>query len=365
MKNKIYKANKGEWSEFYTLLKLLAEQKLYAADDQLQKLEEIFYPVIKVITAKGSDKEISYNLDDSEDIKVLSSANANFLNVKRRSIKDRIYKIFDAIKSSRETTFEIPLAQEILTELGNPVIKGYSNKKSDIVLKIHDINTGVKPEVGFSIKSQIGGASTLLNSGESTNFIYEIENTELKPADINSIDTYAKVIDRLKALYADGARMKFIMVESKIFQENLMKVDTKLPELIAEMLLIYYTRGATSVKEIINELETRGFNLIPQHSAQNGFYEFKIKHLLMNVALGMTPATQWDGLLQVHGGYIIVREDGEIVCYHIYNQDAFRQYLYDNTKLETASTERYNFAKVYEQNGRKYMKLNLQIRFKD
>lgn len=83
----------------------------------------------------------------------------------------------------------------------------------------------------------------------------------------------------------------------------------------------------------------------------------------MNSALGMTPATPWDGLLQVHGGYIIVREDGEIVCYHIYNQDAFRDYLFLNTRLETPSTTRYDFGKVYEQNGRCYLKLNLQIRF--
>ena len=33
------KLNKGEWSEVYVFLKLLAEGKLYAADKDLKKIE--------------------------------------------------------------------------------------------------------------------------------------------------------------------------------------------------------------------------------------------------------------------------------------------------------------------------------------
>jgi hypothetical protein len=41
--------NKGEWAEVYTLVKLLADGKLYAADEELEKLEDVFYPVLKII----------------------------------------------------------------------------------------------------------------------------------------------------------------------------------------------------------------------------------------------------------------------------------------------------------------------------
>ncbi len=34
--------NKGEWSEIYTFLKLLADGRLYAADAELNKIQDIW-----------------------------------------------------------------------------------------------------------------------------------------------------------------------------------------------------------------------------------------------------------------------------------------------------------------------------------
>ena len=48
--------NKGEWAEVYTLIKLLADGKLYAADEKLEKLEDVFYPVIRIIRDETVDK---------------------------------------------------------------------------------------------------------------------------------------------------------------------------------------------------------------------------------------------------------------------------------------------------------------------
>ena len=63
--------------------------------------------------------------------------------------------------------------------------------------------------------------------------------------------------------------------------------------------------------------------------------------------------------------YLVVRKDGEIVCYHFYNQNDVEDYLYKNTRFERASRTRYGFGKLYRgEDGSVYMKLNLQIRFK-
>ena len=53
------KGNKGEWSEVYVLLRLLADGKIFAADSDLNKLEDIFFPIIKIIRAEvvGEVKE--------------------------------------------------------------------------------------------------------------------------------------------------------------------------------------------------------------------------------------------------------------------------------------------------------------------
>jgi type II restriction enzyme len=94
------------------------------------------------------------------------------------------------------------------------------------------------------------------------------------------------------------------------------------------------------------------------------FYDYKIKRFLTDVALGMTPSKVWTGIYDATGGYLIVKENGDILCYHIYNRNQFEDYLFANTKLETASSTRHDFGKLYEENGQIYFKLNLQIRFK-
>ena len=40
--------NKGEWSEIYTLLKILADKEIYAGDGDLNKIEDLIFPVIRI-----------------------------------------------------------------------------------------------------------------------------------------------------------------------------------------------------------------------------------------------------------------------------------------------------------------------------
>ena len=41
--------NKGEWSEIYTLFKLLGDGVVYAGDQNLNKIQDLFYPIIMII----------------------------------------------------------------------------------------------------------------------------------------------------------------------------------------------------------------------------------------------------------------------------------------------------------------------------
>jgi type II restriction enzyme len=77
----------------------------------------------------------------------------------------------------------------------------------------------------------------------------------------------------------------------------------------------------------------------------------------------MMPSSVWTGELDATGGYLVVKEDGDILCYHIYNRNEFENFLLNNTKLETASSTRHGFGVIYTDEGQQYIKLNLQIRF--
>lgn len=70
--------NIGEWSELYTLFKLLADGKLYAADANTNKIPEIYYDVLKVIRVQKSDKleycrESEVKIVNAENGKVICS----------------------------------------------------------------------------------------------------------------------------------------------------------------------------------------------------------------------------------------------------------------------------------------------------
>ena len=41
--------NKGEWSEIYVFLRLLEAGKLYAADAELNRIDDVFYDIINII----------------------------------------------------------------------------------------------------------------------------------------------------------------------------------------------------------------------------------------------------------------------------------------------------------------------------
>ncbi|MDY3946374.1 MAG: HpaII family restriction endonuclease, partial [Ezakiella sp.] len=62
--------NKGEWSEIYVLFKLLSEGKLFAADSELNRLDDIYFPVIKVIREEISGELKEYYTGEHIDIYV-------------------------------------------------------------------------------------------------------------------------------------------------------------------------------------------------------------------------------------------------------------------------------------------------------
>ena len=57
--------NKGEWSEIYTLLKLLGEGKVYAGDQHMNKIHDLFYPIIMILRQE-KEGNFNYKLQDRE-----------------------------------------------------------------------------------------------------------------------------------------------------------------------------------------------------------------------------------------------------------------------------------------------------------
>lgn len=334
---------------------------LFAGNENLEKIENLIFPVIKILRDE-SNGTFEFGYDD--DIVVITNGEEQF-RIPIAKFQEQASFLLSELKGASTATFSIPVIEEFINSFNCKSLKASSSVKSDIRIVIHDHRTGTNPELGFSIKSQLGGASTLLNAGKTTNFIYKVNGISASAEllnEINSVSGRSKIKDRITELQTKGAQLEFISTETNIFGSNLTLIDSSLPQIISELLLKFFTSKLSKTNDLVADLTKRNplnYNLDSNHP----YYNYKIKRFLTDIALGMMPSKVWNGEYDATGGYLIVKEDGEILCYHIYNRNEFEDYLLNNTKLETASSSRHGFGEVYEENGSILFKLNLQIRF--
>ena len=353
--------NKGEWSEIYTLFKLLGDGKVHAGDANMNKME-LYYPIINIIRQESRRYEYKPNVE--KNIVIIDEDGNEFARISMDKFIEESSKLLSAIKSAKTSAFNIPNTEEFMSSIGCSKLKAPSSDKSDIHIMIHDLRTNMTPLLGFSIKSQLGSASTLLNPGEPTNILFKVGGKSLTDDDIQSINAISGHLPRIQELLNKGCFLEYYDIEHTTFKNNLLFLDTNMPKFIAECLIIDSTiKGMHTIKQIVEKIaESNPFNFTGQNIV--AFYEHKMKVLLLDAALGMTPATEWTGRYDANGGYIVVRKDGEIVCYHFYNRNDVEDYLYNNTRFDRASRTRYHFGQVFRGlDNQCYLKLNLQIRF--
>ena len=389
------KGNIGDWSEMYVFLKLLSEGKLNAADANLNAIPNIYYPIIKIIreeVTKVNNKKVSTQREFSinGDIKIIDgSTNNHLLTIPIAAFVQKSQELLNDLKIAKGLSFSLPAIETFLNSVDVKSLKAKSSDKADIKIVVHDLRTGLKPKLGFSIKSLLGGKSTLFNAGAGTNFIFKIikpDNTILNFQKINTDTlkqskikkTDRKISLRINTVENLKFKFQFDKIQSNNLQLNLVLIDSQLPEILASLVYNYYKTGKSKVKELLEEINQQNPMKFDQ-SREHPFYDYKIKNFLTESALGMTPEEMWNGVYDATGGIIIVKKSGDLACYHIYNKNEFQEYLMNNTFLEQPATSEddnnpgfpdvlkkkpFKFGWIYEENGKFYIKLNLQVRFK-
>ena len=338
----MFKGNKWEWSEVYALLRILADEKIYATDSETK--EYTAGEMISIYINGEKVKELPATEFESESVNLLNEINS----------KDFYGAL--SVESTQNFRDKI-LCYKILT----PAID-----KNDIMIKITDADTVYSPTIGSLIKSELGSYSTLLNAGKTTNFIYKIvQNHSDLIREANEIykvsggKNHTDVRGRISKIIEENGTLEYRNINNQIFEDNLVLIDSNMGKIIAETLLYFYKDGISNCNEMVEKLEQEN----PLNYGNVNAYRYKFKKFLTAVALGMKPATVWDGLDEATGGYIVVTKEGNVLAYHIYNRNYFEEYLLSNTKYEIASTSRHDFGEVYSENGEDFIKLNVQVRF--
>ena len=338
----LMKFNKGEWSELYAFLKLMHDKKLSFGNARLQEKQPNEFIKIYALQHIGSSK--FYVIGDDH-LKIIEGNQTIDLGCIQHILNDEVLaQIKNTILNPETKTFNIE-QQSLLELLKISSFKGSSYTKADLNISFEFQNQSYQYDP-LGIKSFLGSAPTLLNAGSTTNFIYEVKSFRGTLQDVNQIETSSKIKDRLTKIEELGGQLEFYKCENDVFNDNLRKADSLMPEYLAETVLKYYKGQGRYLRDLVDdEIKT-----------------IRVKDFLKAILLGMFSGTPWDGAYTCNG-LVVVRKDGDLLLYHVIKDMELKEYLFLNTKLDAASSTRHRFGTIYQEtNGKYYFKLNLQIR---
>lgn len=366
------RGNKGEWSEVYALFKLIADGVLKKGDSGLVPAPGEEYKILKLFKEDKGTESI-YTLGGEQ---VTITRGKDKVVSSRSEFKSKALELIQEIKKERPKSelkngsFILPKVEHFMNGALTYSIKAGSGSKTDLSIEILDHRTSQEQKRGFSIKSQLGGRSTLFNaSGKNSCFRYRLTGKSINDAlAVNCIDSGRKIQDRVIKLdelessgrirvYRDGPVEECLL-------HNLTMIDDGLPDIISSLLWNGYKNRKTRLVDACKIVAQENPRRYPFNDLNN-LYTRKVKQFLVASALGMTAAHSWDGKYEATGGYIVVLRSGDIISYHFYDTAEFENYLFENTLLESpaSSDKKHSYAKVIRESENCFFDLCLQVRF--
>lgn len=365
--------NIGEWSEVYVFFRILGDCAIFPCDKSLERHPALYpLPVLAIHRSDSVEGEITYSFKDgyweglNGTVRVTPEQGnleagqllQDLLEAKRTAKKKKGMKKED---EGEKKALAFPKAWKFMQFLRSASFKAKSLEKSDITLTIHDSRGAGTIKNGYSIKSYMGKAPTLLNASSRTLFTYEVTNFPK-----SEIDAYnsGKRTDIVRKLVDAGFQLKWIGMDRQ-YKKNLQNIDEAMPNVMAALLIDNFLARPLPKAEKRNSVKSATEHLTKKDPLDlETRYALKVKRFLVATALGMIPSKAWEGQEDANGGYIIVKPEGEIVTLHIYDRILLSEYLYTHTKFDLPDSKRYDYGRLREtEDGRVVFNIPLQIRY--
>ncbi len=407
----VWQFNRGEWTEAYVFMRLLGDGRIYGASPELTKDESTYIDIINIIRDEPDkilifERFIEDNIayvkasKDREKIRIVTAPElteyARFLydNIKTLT-KYRVTSVVEVQKFLETLGVDTPKAK--LSEAA----KEKYGTKTDIIITSENSLDHSRTTDGFSIKSHIGNPATLFNCSQTSGFTFEIVGCDEKGMhEINAKDAFLSIMKVIKEKFS----LEYVGCRNEAFEQNIAIVDSRMEEVLSAAVLAhasYYGMCGSNVKDVCDKVVE--LNPINVKNPQM-FYPAKFKDFLFDSFAGMTASSIWNGRKKLTGGYIDVSRNGEMLYYRAISDDIFGNYLFENTYFDrpdrglckdlavakakaylenraltkdeencciyrngisgTKKPKKGDFGYLYEKNGRYFIDLNFQIRFR-
>lgn len=374
--------NNGEWAEVYIFFKVIADRKLYTADAAFNPIKDVYLDVLSVIREETKGEIYKYQTGDIVTILLNHKPVAQVPVSEFIKYKNLLWKL---LEENTKTTFTSEEIERFLNSvfIYNPkspaqIISKFCGGTVDIVLETKD-RSGVNRVLGFSCKSDLRASATLLNAGgESTNFIFEVTG-KIDDEKMNHFNNIFKKVkrkgeicydiattDRMQYLHNIDCDIQFAGTSKQHTKANLIKCGgMEMPAIVAGMLKKFYFEnlgGNTTMEDCIEYLTDNDFVGYGFDDLKDT-YRSKIANLLLCTFTGMRLGSPWNGRQEVNGGYIVVKNNGDVVAFHSTIADEFKDFLVAKILMESPSHSRHKDMFIYKEDGKYYLKLALQLRF--
>lgn len=351
------KGNRGEWSELYAFLRLLSDGRLQITDASLKPVRGASLVAQGILRTEGG-ASLTYSVDATGSI-TLAGGRSRRSSVSTKMTVGRAARAVLRATTGSKGTYRVREVEALLRRMRITRLKSSSRRKGDLEVIVRDPELARNVTYSYSIKSQLGEPPTLLNASGATNFRFRVVADGL-PSPSPRFDAETGP-DLVNALEMAGYRLDFEGAKSETFDRNLRMIDSGLPDIVAELLRLYFGGRGGTISELTSKLIEEDPHAIGTRAASH--YRYKIMSLLEASALGMTPGTEWNGKLSADGGLIVVKPSGTLACLPASRRDDFREYLFANTKLDRPYMTRHGYGRLIRSGAMATLLLNLQIRF--
>ncbi len=367
-----FEASKRELGELYTFFRLLADGKVSLGTPKAQKDEQKCWPVA-LIQREEHDGTRRYYIE-KEDVRIVSgttekdgtftASGKDDQRFPREDFRDAAEIILHLLRNVPGEDVEVSEGLEAFLDAVNIYdLEAKTEDRTDFSVAFWHPQA---PLTGFNVRCRLSSMSPLLDGGRTANLKLEQSGVKFAVPTVNKVNALpespTEVAERMLMIERLGGVLKYADVADRVFRCNLLMIDLHFPRMLAEMVRIMHLDGITRVNELTERIkEMNPLKIKDELINKHGFYEFKMKQLLLALALGMRPAKIYNGSDSAVEGLLLTDGNGEVLCYHQSERQVFADFLYQNTRFEKSSVDKDKYGFLERENGVYYFKLNVKI----